>query len=276
MCRNKRIIMCNVGNWLRSYGGSDVDLQSRSEYCFIVRRKSSKETPRMKYRSDCFLFSSARFHEKYVNISLYWVIPVQTVKSHVRNDCTTSIICPVCNRAKSISVAVQKNKKNALKVRCRCKTVFKVQLNYRSHYRKLVRLSGRYETLHQYHYCKGHMNITNLSQVGLQFSIADVNRLEPGYVLTLNFQLDNKQQTPIKMCAMVRSIHNNVIGCEFIVQEVVNRPLAFYLLRWNCNPIPSKSLHYPFQTGKSHNFLSNISTCIPISSEKWELLRPEW
>ena len=75
------------------------------------------------------------------------------------------------------------------------------------------------------------MNITNLSQGGLQYSIAGVNRLEPGYVLILNFQLDNKQQTPIKKHAMVRSINNNVIGCEFFEQENVNRPLAFYLLR---------------------------------------------
>jgi hypothetical protein len=156
---------------------------------------------------------------------------MQAVNSHVQNDGTITIICPVCNKTKRVLVAIVKYKKNALKVRCSCKIVFRVQLNYRSHYRKLVSLSGTYETLHQYHYCKGHMNITNLSQGGLQYSIAGVNRLEPGYVLILNFQLDNKQQTPIKKHAMVRSINNNVIGCEFFEQENVNRPLAFYLLR---------------------------------------------
>lgn len=156
---------------------------------------------------------------------------MQAVKSHVQNDGTTTIICPVCNRAKRISVAVGKYKKNRLKVRCKCKTVFKVRLNFRNHYRKLVSLSGTYETLHQFHYCKGHMNITNLSQGGLQYSTAGVNRLEPGYVLILNFQLDNKQETPIKKHAMVRSVNDNVIGCEFFVQEDINRPLAFYLHR---------------------------------------------
>ena len=110
-------------------------------------------------------------------------------------------------------------------------TIFKVQLNYRSHYRKLVSLSGTYETLHQYTYSKGAMSITNLSHGGLQYNIGGVNPLQPGYVLILDFQLDNKQLTPIKKYAMVRSVYDNVIGCEFVEQKDANKALAFYLFR---------------------------------------------
>lgn len=156
---------------------------------------------------------------------------MQTVKSRVRNDGTITIICPVCNKAKRTSIAIVKHKKNTVKVRCSCKTVFQVQLNYRNHYRKLVSLSGTYETLQQYHDCKGSMTITNLSQGGLQYNISGVKGLEPGYVLILNFQLDNKQHTSITKHALVRSVHGNVIGCEFLEGEDVNRPLAFYLFR---------------------------------------------
>ena len=159
------------------------------------------------------------------------MITMQVVKSQVRKDGTTIIICPVCNRAKKITVFLKKFKKNALKARCSCTAVFKVQLNYRSHYRKLVSLSGTYETRNQYDSCKGPITITNLSQGGLQYSFAGVNRLQPGNVVILNFQLDNKQHTPIKKHAMVRSIHDNVIGCEFFEQKKMNKALAFYLRR---------------------------------------------
>lgn len=75
------------------------------------------------------------------------------------------------------------------------------------------------------------MNITNLSPGGLQYSIAGVNRLQAGYVLLLDFQLDNKQRSPINKHATVRSVHDNVIGCEFFEQENVDKALAFYLRR---------------------------------------------
>lgn len=110
-------------------------------------------------------------------------------------------------------------------------TVFKVQLNYRSYYRKLVSLSGTYETFHQYIHSRGAMSITNLSHGGLQFIIGGVNRLQPGHVLILDFQLDNKQLTSINKLAMVRSAYDNVIGGEFFKQEDVNNALAFYLFR---------------------------------------------
>lgn len=156
---------------------------------------------------------------------------MQTVKSHIRNDDTTIIICPACNRAKRISVATFKRKKHILKVRCSCKTVFKVQLDYRNHYRKSVSLSGIYETLYQYDQSKGAMDIIDLSPGGLRYNVIGVNRLQTGFVLALDFQLDDKQRSLIKKQAMVRSVNSNVIGCEFFDQENINKALAFYLRR---------------------------------------------
>ena len=154
---------------------------------------------------------------------------MQTVKTYVHSDGTTTIICPVCSNLKRTSVTALKCEKHVLKVRCSCNTVFRVLLDYRSHYRKPVNLSGTYTTRYQYNQCKGLTQITNISTGGLQYHVVGLNRLHPGSILDLDFQLDNKQHSPIKKQALVRYTHKNVVGCEFIDKGDFDRALAFYL-----------------------------------------------
>jgi hypothetical protein len=152
------------------------------------------------------------------------------VTSHVDNsDGTTAITCPVCSKQKRISVAKLKHKKHVLKVRCSCKTVFLVLLNYRNHYRKSVSLSGAYRTYRQYYKCKGLAQITNISISGLQYRVVGLNRLIPGSFIDLDFQLDDKHQSPIKKRALVRYSHKNVVGCEFLPKGDIDRVLSSYL-----------------------------------------------
>ena len=127
------------------------------------------------------------------------------ITSHVDNsDGTTAITCPVCSIQKRISVSKLKHKKHILRVRCSCKTIFSVQLNFRGHYRKPVSLSGVYRTYRQYYQCKGLAQITNISIGGLQYRVVGLNRLIPGGFIDLEFQLDDKQHSPIKKRALVR------------------------------------------------------------------------
>ena len=154
---------------------------------------------------------------------------MQSITTHVDSDGTTAITCPVCSNQKRISVATIKHKKRVLKVRCSCKTVFSVQLNYRSHYRKSVSLSGTYKTYRQNEKCKGLTQITNISTGGLQYCVVGLNRLYPGSVVDLDFQLDDKQLSLIKKRAVVRYSHDNVVGCEFMAKGDSDRALAFYL-----------------------------------------------
>ena len=154
---------------------------------------------------------------------------MQTVKTYVHSDGTATITCPVCSNLKRTSVTALKYEKHVLKVRCSCNTVFRVLLDYRSHYRKPVNLSGTYTTRHQYKQCKGLTQITNISTGGLQYRVVGLNRLHPGNILDLDFQLDDKQCSPIKKQALVRYTHKNVVGCEFIDKSDFDRALAFYL-----------------------------------------------
>jgi hypothetical protein len=154
---------------------------------------------------------------------------MKTVKTHVDSDGTAAITCPVCSNQKRASVATLKDKKHALTVRCSCKTVFRVLLNYRSHYRKSVNLSGTYTTLYQYDQCKGLAQITNVSAGGLQYRVVGLNRLHPGSIVDLDFQLDNTQRSQINKQALVRYAHDNVVGCEFVDKGESDRALGFYL-----------------------------------------------
>ncbi len=154
---------------------------------------------------------------------------METVKAYVYSDGTTTITCPVCSSQKRTSAATLKCEKHVLSVRCRCKTVFKVLLDYRKYYRKPVSLSGTYTTVYQYEKCKGLAQITNISTGGLQYSIVGLNRLHPGCILDLDFLLDDKQCSPIKKQALVCYVHSNVVGCEFIDKRGPDRALAFYL-----------------------------------------------
>ncbi len=155
---------------------------------------------------------------------------MQTIKTHVHSDGTTTITCPVCSRLKRTSVATYKHQQHVLRVRCSCKTIFRVLLDYRKHYRRDVSLSGTYKTLfYQHVQCKGAMQITNISAGGLQYHIIGLSPLHPGIMLDLEFELDDKQHSSIYKQAMISYVHRNVVGCEFVDKGDPGRALAFYL-----------------------------------------------
>lgn len=154
---------------------------------------------------------------------------IQTINTYVNRDGTAAITCPVCSCLKTVPVNKFKNKKHVLKVRCSCKTIFNVELNYRLHYRKPVTLSGTYKTFRQYDKCQGIIKITNISLGGLQYRFLGVNRLFPGSIVDLDFYLDDKKHSQIKKRAIVRYSHDNVVGCEFMQLGDPDRSLGFYL-----------------------------------------------
>lgn len=73
------------------------------------------------------------------------------------------------------------------------------------------------------------MQITNVSTGGLQYNVVGLNRLYPGCILDLDFELDDKNNSQIKKQALVRHVRDNVVGCEFVDTGTSDRALAFYL-----------------------------------------------
>jgi len=154
---------------------------------------------------------------------------METVKAFVREDDTTTIVCPVCKMPKNISVASFKEKTHYLKVRCQCNTVFRVHLDFRRSYRKPTDIPGTYKTLKPAGHGGGVIHIKNISQGGLGFSVSGMNTIEKGHRLLVSFQLDDKRRTSLKKEVIVQSVSDNFVGCRFISGQAYEKELGFYL-----------------------------------------------
>jgi hypothetical protein len=123
-------------------------------------------------------------------------------KTYVRPDNTAVLTCPHCKYQKVILANKFKGHNHKLKVKCRCQNVFKTFLRgtYINHSQKD---SG------------GYLVIENISVTGVAISSVDVNKFKVGDELSLEFTLDDEYGTEIKKEAIVRSVRQSIIGCDF-------------------------------------------------------------
>ena len=149
-------------------------------------------------------------------------------KSFVKGDDEATIVCPHCQSAKVISVKQFRNRQHVLKVKCKCKNNFKVQLEFRRHFRKDTDLDGTYD-LDAPAIGGGMVKITNLSLSGTCFEVRGVHDIKIGQNGSINFTLDNRKQTVFFKSVTVRSVRGNSIGCEFSDAQAFEKELGFYL-----------------------------------------------
>ena len=154
---------------------------------------------------------------------------METVKTYVCQDNTATIICPSCNKAKTVRIKGKLQKKHSVKARCGCGALFMVQLDFRRHYRKEVDLVGHYVVTDPPDGGSGTVRITNLSYEGIGFNLPRTHQLQPGQKLEIEFRLDDKKHTLLKKEAVVRLVEDGYIGCQFINQEYLEKALGFYL-----------------------------------------------
>lgn len=150
-------------------------------------------------------------------------------KSFVKPDETTMIVCPQCDSAKNISVAQFRHRNHVLKVRCKCGHSFRIQLEFRRHFRKNTDLSGTYD-LQKPATGGGKLRIINLSLSGACFQIRGVHDLKIGQKGVVIFTLDNRKQTVLRKNVVIRNVKKNQIGCEFVSDRAFEKELGFYLL----------------------------------------------
>ncbi len=151
------------------------------------------------------------------------------LKSFVRPDNTATIICPACNVVKQVSVEAYRHKNHSLKISCKCNTKFTVDLDFRTHYRKQTNLPGTYRVINPSGSGNGDIQICNISQSGIGFTVSDLHEMKKGQTLQLEFRLNDKNQTKLVKQARIHSIENNYIGCQFIDQDFIEKALGFYL-----------------------------------------------
>ena len=149
-------------------------------------------------------------------------------KVFVRPDNIVVLNCPHCGHQREVHVSLFKGKR-ILSIRC-CKS-FKVQVESRKTIRKQTRLIGTYKHSAQKN-GKSKIVIHDLSLHGVSFSCLDFP-YNPGDEVTVEFALEDEHQTLIKKEAIVRNIRENVVGCEFIINEtstIYDAPLGYYVV----------------------------------------------
>lgn len=140
----------------------------------------------------------------------------------------TMIVCPSCCSARTISVRQFRHHLHLLKVKCRCGHSFRVQLEFRRHYRKPTELNGTFDAAPPAS-GGGFARILNLSLSGACFEFRAMHDLKVGQKGKLLFTLDNRKQTVLSKNVCIRSVDGNRIGSEFISDRAFDKDLGFYL-----------------------------------------------
>ena len=151
------------------------------------------------------------------------------VKVHVRENNSATLVCPYCRTVKHFDAERYRNQRHIFSVRCRCNQVFSILLDFRRHYRKQTSLHGTYQILSEGGVGGGIIHIHNLSRSGLGFTISGLHAMQQGQVVEVDFQLSDKNKTVLKKQAIVRSVRQNSIGCEFISSSDIDKALGFFL-----------------------------------------------
>lgn len=149
-------------------------------------------------------------------------------KVFVHPDDQTTIVCPDCNSARTLSVQQFRHRQHLLKVKCKCGHIFKAMLEFRQKYRKKTDLDGNY-SLDPKSGTNQVVKVVNLSLSGACFETRGIPNLQIGQKGTLIFTLDNRKQTVIQKQVIVRTINNRRVGCEFIADRAFETDLGFYI-----------------------------------------------
>ena len=152
-------------------------------------------------------------------------------KIFVRPDDTAVISCHYCSRSKTVPVGSYRGNKNCVRIKCECKNVFTVILEFRKHFRKNTNLLGEF-TNHSPKNIRGNIIVKNLSITGLRFISESGGKFKNGDKITVLFRLDDTKRTMIKREAIVRGIHKNNVRCEFkkTSEYALDGELGFYFM----------------------------------------------
>jgi hypothetical protein len=162
---------------------------------------------------------------------------------------TATIHCPVCQLAKTVDVGKFRTTRHTIMARCTCGHSFSVSLEFRKCYRKKTELPGTFEaqaantddaqwkktyltgvySMQPPATGGGHMQVTNISSGGLQFTTPGSHAIEVGDHARVTFTLDDRKQTEINKRVIVQSVIGKTIGCQFACNETLEQALRFYL-----------------------------------------------
>jgi hypothetical protein len=158
-----------------------------------------------------------------------------TEKIYITSDNKAVIKCPACGKSKTMEAAKYKDMDKAVKgnIKCPCGHSFSFILERRRFYRKETRLSGRYMVVAPFsRKTIGAMIVTDISKSGLRIKPLERVDIQKGDKLLLEFRLDDANQTPITIEAMVMALLSESVGLKFCSTDLSDsnvKAIGFYL-----------------------------------------------
>ena len=153
---------------------------------------------------------------------------IRPVKIFVNSSNEGEIVCPKCEKAKTIQLSNNRVTTKPIRVKCNCGHGFSIVLEYRNYHRKIVSIPGKLFPLQ----ARDEIDIviTSLSVVGVGFEIKSAFSLRINDVYQIVFTLDDSSDSTIREEVIIRRVNGRNVGAEFFDQEKYNFELDFYIM----------------------------------------------
>ena len=158
------------------------------------------------------------------------------MKVFADDDGNFRVTCPACRHHENVSPDIFAEMGFSLKATCHCSHQFPIMRERRTSFRKKVHLEGFYNqvirgvTKTAAGPAWGRMVVKDLSKAGLSFTSLKPTGLRTGDPLLLQFNLDNEPCTLIKKNAVVKSVRDKTVGCQFEGSDRYDVSLGFYFI----------------------------------------------
>jgi len=148
-------------------------------------------------------------------------------KVYVDDTSQATVICPKCGFEKIVDVTKFKDSKKRLKAKCKCGETFRFTIEFRTKYRKDVRLPGEYIAKETGD--KGEIIIRELSMTGVRFESLKPHQISTDDALEVKFKLDNPRRTEIRKLVKVIWIKDRIVGAHYTETKFYEKDLGFYM-----------------------------------------------
>jgi hypothetical protein len=155
----------------------------------------------------------------------------QTVFISSKN--TATFRCPQCGQTKTADVSqhAASDKKITVTCTCVCGHTFRCRLEKRRQYRKGTNLSGKFTLLGERGAKDtGLTKIVDISTTGLKLKMSVPRDFPTGTELRVEFNLDDRNRTPMEKRVIVRNVSGLHVGVSFHPSEEDDPALGFYLM----------------------------------------------
>lgn len=163
-------------------------------------------------------------------------------KVFITRDHKATLVCPECDRARTVDLGAHVRRASEVKIRikCPCGHRYPATLERRRFFRKLVRFRGTFAPqAGQGTVPGGGMAVLDLSRNGLRLRLNTRPQVRVGDRVVVEFHLDDRKRSLIRRESIVRRIDGLELGAEFASMDPSDpdtKAIGFYLFAPAASP----------------------------------------